>query len=120
MKEEIGCDVIKFYKIMGKKWTVELFCNINESPVSYNQLFTFFGHKISPTLLSKRLKELVEFGFVKKTIINDKLIYIITPKGNELKGIIKETKNWLKKNKHSIPKDCIKENECVNCVKRGF
>lgn len=120
MKNEKGCDVINFYRIMGKKWTIEIFCNISDSPISYNQLFTFFGHKISPTLLSKRLKELIEFKFVKKTVINDKLIYIITPEGKELKTMITKTKKWLKKNNYNIPNECIRDGECTKCVNRGF
>ena len=119
MKRKKECDVLKLYKLLGKKWTIELFFNIDDDPASYNQLFSLFGHTISPTLLSKRLKELSDFNLINKKNVSWKNLYIITTKGEELKNIILKSKIWLYSYENNIPKECIKDDKFNCCYKKS-
>ena len=53
-------------------------------------------------MLSQKLKELIKYGIIKKEIISTsdsvKILYKLTPKGEELNPVFKEIDQWIIKN----------------------
>ena len=106
------CDLIDLHRFLGKKWAFALFTNIGLNPVTFNELFSISKHKINPTLLSDRLKEMRKLGIIKKEVMCKKKVYRLTVQGEELKKILNQIKNWSEKSGHCIPEEC-KGRECV-------
>jgi len=111
------CSVLEVADIIGKKWTLvviqEIFLNGEKG---FNYIFKRMG-KISPKVLSKRLKELEEGGLVKKSILANKIpvrtLYKLTKKGEDLQKIINSLKDWTAKYSKSY-KNC-KDSQCSEC-----
>ena len=106
------CGLNELLSFLGKKWTYSILTHINEDPVTFNRLFSTSKHIINPTLLSNRLKEMVDLKLVKKTEIDGKLSYIITDSGKDLKKIVLDIKDWCDKNGSAIPENC-RGKDCV-------
>ena len=100
------CDLLKLYNFVGKKWTVEIFHYITDDPVSFNELWRFNERLASPILLSRRLKEMQEFNFIKKVSKGKKIAYKITKEGKELKQIMHLLKKWGIKYNYNLPSGC--------------
>ena len=117
-KKKDHCELLDLFNLLGKKWTIEILHNINDKPISFNQLYVFFGHKISPILLSKRLKELENFSFINRKEIDKRIIYIISSRGKEVKKNINMTRKWLIRKRYKVPAECKKEDQCLRCIQR--
>jgi DNA-binding HxlR family transcriptional regulator len=52
------------------------------------------GPRISPTLLSKRLQELVRAGVIEKAVEGTDVRYVLTPAGQELRPVIEALGAW--------------------------
>lgn len=106
------CDIIKIYSFLGKEWTIILLHNINDEPLSFNNIQRMFHKKINPTLLSLRLKDFVKFKILVKKTVNGKLCYSITPEGLKLKKLLHDIKDWAIQCEYSVPNECLK-GECI-------
>jgi len=111
------CPTFQAAGILGKKWTIVLMQEIalNEGGGS-NSIFKRIK-KISPKILSRRLKELEELDIIKKDVINNKISirtkYRLTEKGKELYGITTNIKAWsIKYSKEKLNCDDL---TCVEC-----
>ncbi len=110
----IKCGMIDLYKLFGKKWSYALFYNIDVIPISFNEIDRMSKKKINPTLLSKRLKELVGFKLIKKKILNNRTYYSITKEGKELKSLLKQIKDFCRQIGYELPQEC-RDTDCENC-----
>ncbi|MBR9699157.1 helix-turn-helix transcriptional regulator [Candidatus Woesearchaeota archaeon] len=106
------CGILDLYGFLGKKWAFALFSHIDDHPKTFNGLYSISKHLINPTLLSKRLKDMIELKMIKKELKNKKLVYTITPEGEELKGLLHKTKLWCISHHYKIPEKC-KHIQCV-------
>ena len=107
-----SCDFLKFLDIIGKKWTVSLFINLSEKPISFNELNRRTNSIISPILISDRLKQFKKYNLIKKFNLNGRIKYTITEQGIEFKSILLNLKKWFVKAGNDLPIECIKEKDC--------
>ena len=109
-KEKDNCDVLRFYYILGKKWTYALLYKMNPNKdYSFEEFYRFARRKINRTMLSNILKELVHLKILSKT---DKR-YSLTHKGRKIKKIMDKIKNLFIEDCEYINQD-MKEDCIVN------
>lgn len=115
MKKQF-CNVASISNVLGKKWTIPL---LEQIALHSNKGFNFLLSrlkKVSPKVLSQRLKELESNGLiVKKALHHSKFLsteYIITNKGMEIYEIARKLKEFNAK--HSGSADCVAK-ECITC-----
>jgi len=106
------CKLKKLYHLIGKKWTVEILHNTGQKPATYNELISLLRHEINPTLLSDRLKELMEYNILKRDVRDGKNRYIITKRGSELKELLDLVRKWSSSSVCDRRRSCRKE-ECI-------
>lgn len=114
------CNVFSIIDLVGKKWTFPL---LQEIILHGNEGFNFIFRrmkKISPKILSKRLKDLEESGIISRNHVKNsrpaKTEYAVTTKGKELYDIVCLIKKWdIKYDQHTDAR-CF-EKECVVCEK---
>lgn len=99
--EEIECPAEKTILLIGNKWSLLIIRELilADRPLRYNELARNLI-KISSRTLSKKLKNMANYGIIKKTIIDDspiKVEYSLTDKGRELYKITKPMADWSKK-----------------------
>lgn len=99
--KEIDCPAEKTIVLIGNKWSLIIIRELilADEPLRYNQLEKKLK-KISSRTLSKKLKNLVNYGIRKKTIIDDspiKVEYSLTEKGRELYKVTQPLANWSEK-----------------------
>lgn len=111
----MACPVFKVAGLVGKKWTIVV---VQEVALSGDKGFNAIKRrmrKISPKLLSRRLRELEAEGIIEKSVAgygaNARTSYRLTMKGEELQKIISLLKEWHSAN---TGKACP-ERECVKC-----
>ena len=109
MRNDIVCDLIELYGFLGKKWTVALFHNITDEPVSFNELERLTKGLISPILLSSRLKKMIDFKLIDKKMIDGRPVYQITSEGKKLKDIMHNIKDWAIECNYDLPDICKKK-----------
>jgi DNA-binding HxlR family transcriptional regulator len=95
-------DALQLHHFLGKKWAIGILYILEKDTTSYNQLFNILRHRISPTLLSLRLKELIHFGFIQQNTDHQKITYTITKNGNEFLRFLHQLENWARKNGYSF------------------
>ena len=111
-----SCPIFKVADIIGKKWTIVIVQEVSiNGKNGFNAMFRRM-RKISPKLLSKRLKELEETGIIKKEIFAKDMpvrtSYKLTKKGKELGNIIRSLKIWGAK--YEGRPGCDRK-QCVDC-----
>lgn len=89
------CPIAKATEMLGEKWTLLIVRELLMGGTRFGELQRGLS-LISPTMLSKRLDSLVQYGLVvKKKIPNQKgFEYFPTPSCNELLPIIKTLGDW--------------------------
>ena len=108
------CSVYNAAGILGKKWTIPL---LEELMINGDRGFNFISgrmRKISPKILSKRLREMENSGIIEKKILQTiplRTKYFLTSKGTELHNIVQSMKHW--NSKHEC-QNCA-TNKCVEC-----
>ena len=111
------CPIFQAADLIGKKWTIVI---IQEAALNgkrgFNAILDRMG-KISPKLLSKRLKELEEKGILQKKIFTNgvpfRTSYNLTEKGKELQEIITFLRKWQVK--YNPATEGCDRRECVKC-----
>ena len=99
--EEIECPAEKTILLIGNKWSLLIIRELilADGPLRYNELAKNLK-KISSRTLSKKLKNMANYGIIKKTIIDDspiKVEYSLTDKGRELYKVTQPMADWSKK-----------------------
>ena len=96
--ERIECPYEKSITILGNKWSLmiikELF--LNRKPLRFNQLRKLLK-PISSKTLSLKLKDLVKYGVINRTVYPEvpiKVEYSLTEMGNELNNILESMALW--------------------------
>jgi len=111
------CPIFNIADIVGKKWTIVILQEISfNGEKGFNHIFQRIG-KISPKVLSLRLKDLEKQELIKKELITQEMPvrtkYNLTKKGKELNDIINTMKRWHAK---YDTKFCeCSQRECVKC-----
>lgn len=96
MSEEKCKGLYKAVELIGSKWVLLILYNLCTERKGFNELQRALP-RISPRILSLRLKELVESGLVTKTVFQTTpptVQYSITPKGQSLKSILESLGSW--------------------------
>jgi DNA-binding HxlR family transcriptional regulator len=99
--EEVECPAEKTILLIGNKWSLLIIRELilADRPLRYNELAKNLK-KISSRTLSKKLKNMANYGIIKKTIIDDspiKVEYSLTEKGRELYKVTQPMADWSKK-----------------------
>ena len=101
-----SCILSEALKIISKKWTAFVFCQLlNHEVMNFNELLGQLadgcGKKITPSVLSQTLKELESNDLLMKKILTDyipiRTEYQLTNKGKELRSIYGIIKQWALK-----------------------
>jgi DNA-binding HxlR family transcriptional regulator len=91
------CPVAMAAEILGARWTLILLRELLAGPARFNELRRGVP-RMSPALLSKRLKELEAAGIVARTRVAgaepDATAYALTAAGDELRPIIEAVGLW--------------------------
>ena len=93
------CPVARTLSIVGKKWTILILRDLccSETSIRFNELKRNLSG-VTPTILSKRLKELEKDGIIERRIVASeipvKVEYSLTEKGVALQEIIRDLKDW--------------------------
>ena len=92
------CPISSIARLLGRKWTLELlyflrshkrFCDLQE-----------LTHDISPTTLTRRLRELEKAGLLERTVIPTfppTVEYELSKKGEELRPMIDLLTHWSRR-----------------------
>lgn len=99
--EDIKCPAEKTIILIGNKWSLLIIRDLwmADKPLRYNELAKSLK-RISSRTLSAKLKNLVNYGVINKTIIDDSPIrveYSLTEKGKELYKVTQPMAEWSEK-----------------------
>lgn len=90
------CPVAMASEILCTRWTIVLLRELVIGSTRFNDLRRGVP-RMSPALLSKRLKDLEESGIISRSPVEgepDVHEYLLTPAGNELKNVIEAIGTW--------------------------
>lgn len=84
------CPLDNTSKIIGKKFTLLILCNMMSNQTKFNQFIESI-EGLNPKTLSTRLKEMEKNGLVHRKIYHEtpiRIEYYLTEKGNALKSVL--------------------------------
>jgi DNA-binding HxlR family transcriptional regulator len=87
------CPIAKAMELLDERWTLLVVSELLRGSVHFNDLRRGLP-KMSPALLSKRLKSLSRAGVVERTEIDGRTSYSLTPCGQELAGVVDALGEW--------------------------
>jgi DNA-binding HxlR family transcriptional regulator len=87
------CPVAKAMELLDERWTLLVVHELLRGSVHFNDLRRGLP-KMSPALLSKRLKSLSRAGVVERTEADGRTSYSLTPCGQELAGVVDALGAW--------------------------
>lgn len=87
------CPVAKAMEVLDERWTLLVVRELLRGSRHFNDLRRGLP-KMSPALLSKRLKSLARAGVVERTGIDGRASYSLTPCGRELAGVVDALGEW--------------------------
>lgn len=88
-KETQECPVKEVLKFLAGAWTVEIFYHLLEKPLRFGEIQRAIG--ASPKMLTTRLRELEEWGMIRRDVIPSKpvlIYYHLTPFGREFEPVL--------------------------------
>lgn len=93
------CPVSKACEIIEPRWTLLILCEMGCGSTRFNEIRRGVPG-MSPTLMSKRLKELELHGILSRTedLLTHEIHYTMTKMGKELQPIIHALGNWAHRN----------------------
>jgi Predicted transcriptional regulators len=94
--ENVECSIEKALTVLGGKWTFLILRDLFHGTKRFGELRKSL-HSVSPKTLSERLKELEENGVIIRTAyptIPPTVEYTLTEKGESLKPLINQMKQW--------------------------
>lgn len=99
MSEKEMCPIMDLFSFIGKKWVLLIIKSVSEWCMCFSDIErNLWG--INPRILSSRLKELEDYGFVSSHIkenTKNKTIYCLTNKWMCFTQNIKNLEEWMKK-----------------------
>ncbi|MGH1565465.1 winged helix-turn-helix transcriptional regulator [Mumia sp. DW29H23] len=87
------CPVAKAMELLDERWTLLLVRELVIGSQHFNDLRRGLP-RMSPTLLSKRLGQLVRAGIVDKQVDGNDVRYVLTPAGEELRVVVESVGMW--------------------------
>lgn len=87
------CPVAKAMELLDERWTMLVVRELLAGSTHFNDLRRG-NPKMSPALLSKRLRTLERAGVVRRTVENGRSSYALTPSGEELRGVVDALGAW--------------------------
>lgn len=87
------CPVAKAMELLDERWTLLVVRELLLGSTHFNDLRRGVP-KMSPALLSKRLKSLTRAGVLERTEIDGRATYSLTPCGQELAGVVTALGAW--------------------------
>jgi DNA-binding HxlR family transcriptional regulator len=87
------CPVAKSMEVLDERWTLLVVREMLAGSTHFNDLRRGVP-KMSPALLSKRLKSLTRAGVVERTEIDGRTSYSLTPCGKELADVVESLGAW--------------------------
>ncbi len=87
------CPVAKAMELLDERWTLLVVRELLRGSAHFNDLRRGVP-KMSPALLSKRLKSLARAGVVERSEIDGRTTYSLTPCGQELAGVVDALGSW--------------------------
>jgi DNA-binding HxlR family transcriptional regulator len=87
------CPVAKAMELLDERWTMLLVRELVTGSERFNDLRRGLP-RMSPTLLSKRLQQLVRAGIVDKVVDGNDVRYVLTPAGDELRTVVETIGVW--------------------------
>ncbi len=88
----IFCPVGRALDVIGDRWTLVLVRHLLRGPCGFQELRVRSG--IAPRVLSSRLRELRDKGFVQNSGDDSRPIYSVTERGRSLEPIIASIARW--------------------------
>ncbi len=99
MSEKEVCPIMHLFEFIGKKWVLLIIKSISDGCMCFSDIEKTLNG-INPRILSNRLKELEDYGFVLSHIkenTKNKTIYCLTEKWMCFTKNIKNMEEWMKK-----------------------
>lgn len=87
------CPVSKAMELLDERWTLLVVRELGCGSRRFNELRRGLP-RMSPTLLSKRLSQLVRAGVVERRAQGDEVGYELTPAGEELRPVVEALGAW--------------------------
>ncbi|MFD4182165.1 winged helix-turn-helix transcriptional regulator [Rhodococcus sp. NPDC058514] len=87
------CPVAKAMELLDERWTMLVVRELLSGSTHFNDLRRG-NPKMSPALLSKRLRTLERAGVVLRTVDDGRSSYTLTPCGEELGGVVEALGAW--------------------------
>jgi DNA-binding HxlR family transcriptional regulator len=87
------CPVAKAMELLDERWTMLVVRELVLGSERFNDLRRGLP-RMSPTLLSKRLHQLVRAGIVEKVVDGRETRYVLTPAGQELRPVVEAVGTW--------------------------
>lgn len=87
------CPVAKAMELLDERWTLLIVRELVNGSRHFNELRRGVP-RMSPTLLSKRLQQLVRAGIVDRRDDGSTVSYVLTPAGQELKPVVVALGVW--------------------------
>ncbi|MGW4095266.1 MULTISPECIES: winged helix-turn-helix transcriptional regulator [unclassified Mycobacterium] len=87
------CPVAKAMELLDERWTLLVVRELLRGSAHFNDLRRGVP-KMSPALLSKRLKSLTRAGVIERSEIDGRTNYSLTPCGQELAGVVDALGSW--------------------------
>ena len=87
------CPVAKAMELLDERWTMLIVRELGSGSEHFNELRRGLP-RISPTLLSKRLQQLVRAGIVDKQSDGSDVRYVLSAAGRELRPIVEALGIW--------------------------
>jgi DNA-binding HxlR family transcriptional regulator len=87
------CPVAKAMELLDERWTLLVVRELLQGSAHFNDLRRGVP-KMSPALLSKRLKSLTRAGLVERTEVGGRSTYSLTECGRELSGVVDALGAW--------------------------
>ncbi len=87
------CPIAKAMEVLDERWTLLVVRELLLGSSHFNDLRRG-NPKMSPALLSKRLRSLERAGVVRRTEVNGRSAYELTPSGRELRPVVDALGAW--------------------------
>ena len=87
------CPMSKAMDILDERWTLLIIREMLLGSTHFNDLRRGVP-KMSPSLLSKRLKTLCRAGVIERRDVAGRTSYVLTPCGRELEGVVQALMAW--------------------------
>jgi DNA-binding HxlR family transcriptional regulator len=93
------CPIAKACEVLGPRWTMPILAEMSCGTTRFNDLRGGMP-RISPSLLSKRLREMEDLGLIERVIDKGSgtVDYMRTPRAVELHPILVALGNWAQRN----------------------